>query len=204
APEDELVREARELGLDRTDIVIRRHLVEDLRARLRGVSADDPVAANDIAVEPGPDRPPARTALTHLFFDRDRRGPGAEAEARVLAARLQSGSLDFAGARAAGDPFLHGLELAPLSRHELESRFGDEFARAAAELPLGRWAGPLRSSYGFHVVRIEDRREMPDDVVGARARRAHAIRRERGIAGEQAQLLAWRSRHRIVVEGEAR
>ena len=44
---------------------------------------------------------------------------------------------------------------------------GEEFAKAAAEAPLGEPTGPVASSAGFfHVIRVEDRIEPDDGVTG--------------------------------------
>ncbi len=206
ASEEELVRGARELGLDRTDLVIRRHLVEDMRLRVRREGDDEPVTEAELEARLAGDRGAgtSRTALRHFFFDRERRGSNAEPEAKALAERLQRGAGDPVAARAGSDPFLHGLELPALSARELESRFGAEFVRAADALRAGEWSGPLRSPYGFHVVRLDERRNAAPDVAGARARIAHAIRLERGTAHERAQLREWRAEYRVVVEEASR
>jgi PPIC-type PPIASE domain len=47
---------------------------------------------------------------------------------------------------------------------DLDNAFGGEFARSLDALPVGEWAGPVRSGYGWHLVRVDDKREalVPD------------------------------------------
>jgi hypothetical protein len=204
---DDLVREAREIGLDRTDLVIRRQLVEDLRSRLRREGSTAPVSDADIDArvtrEGASAEHPPRIALTHLFFDRERRGTRAEADAHALAERLRRGDADLGVARRAGDPFVHGVELPSFSARELEARFGGDFTRAAWELRGGEWSGAVRSPYGFHVLRVDAREESRADLDASRARAAQAIRLERGVARERREIRTWRERYAVVVEEPA-
>ncbi|WGL15194.1 peptidyl-prolyl cis-trans isomerase [Microbulbifer bruguierae] len=41
------------------------------------------------------------------------------------------------------------------SLSELDSAFGGDFASALANLPVGKWSGPIRSGFGWHLVYIE-------------------------------------------------
>jgi parvulin-like peptidyl-prolyl isomerase len=48
----------------------------------------------------------------------------------------------------------------PLSRlDEVASVFGNEFAQQISQLEPGRWAGPVQSSYGWHLVYVNERTE---------------------------------------------
>jgi parvulin-like peptidyl-prolyl isomerase len=51
----------------------------------------------------------------------------------------------------------------------LAGLFGPEFVARLAALPPGRWSGPVASSYGSHLVRVEARTE-PEPVTLAQAR----------------------------------
>lgn len=50
-----------------------------------------------------------------------------------------------------------GLQAAPA--FEVERVFGSEFAAALKALPAGEWTGPVRSGFGLHLVKIEQRSE---------------------------------------------
>jgi parvulin-like peptidyl-prolyl isomerase len=53
-----------------------------------------------------------------------------------------------------GDPFMLQQSYVERSQREIGELFGREFAAALAELPVGTWHGPLRSAYGWHLVRV--------------------------------------------------
>jgi hypothetical protein len=151
--------EALALGLDRSDLVVRRRLVQRLELHaLAWARASEPTEAElerRLARDADRFALPARVRLSHVFLSRDRHGAGLLAAAHALAARLDS----LAPERAAelGDPSLQGARLPWLSEAELAASFGEPFARAVAELPTGRWSGPIASSYGLHHVFVHER-----------------------------------------------
>ena len=67
-------------------------------------------------------------------------------------------------------------------------QFGEEFARGVGACATGQWCGPIASSYGEHLVRVEEaeagrmpgldepdvRRRLESDVLRERARRTLA------------------------------
>lgn len=190
ADREELCRRARELGLDRDDPVIRRQLAELTRLLLRGsadpeTSREKPSRAElEAYVERHRDRfsEPARVRLSHVFLARGKRGSALDADARRLHARLTAEGTDPDAAVALGDPFLAGHHPPPGSRRDLEGRFGPAFADAVADLPAGRWTGPIPSAYGVHLVWIHERtpgRLRPFEQVAERA--------ARGLAAERAE-----------------
>jgi parvulin-like peptidyl-prolyl isomerase len=87
------------------------------------------------------------------------------------------------------------------SSREIAGRFGGAFAEQLHELPVGRWAGPIESGYGLHLVLIRERIDglVPEleDVREAVERDWMAERRkETGEAFYQ----GLRSRYTVVVE----
>jgi peptidyl-prolyl cis-trans isomerase C len=45
------------------------------------------------------------------------------------------------------------------------SRYVEEFAAAAAEAEIGEVVGPVQTQFGFHIIRVDDRREIAFDEV---------------------------------------
>ncbi len=177
-----LHREAVALGLDRTDTVVRRRLLERVRLEIeaegRGPEPGEAELRTWLERHPELARGPRRFAGRHVLFEPARRGARAESDARRALARLAQG-----GAPPPGDPCLAPPE-APLRSEALVARLlGPGFAAALFEAPAGAWAGPLRSSLGLHVVRVEARDDgaaLPFDALRARAR--DALRAERAGA----------------------
>jgi parvulin-like peptidyl-prolyl isomerase len=175
-----LYREALALGLDRTDVVVRRRLVQRVRMELEAEArAPEPSEAELrgwYAAHAGRLEAPARVAFRHVFFDAGRRGEaGAEAAARAARAALAG------GAGAAGDPSLVPAEEPLRSERWTERLLGPGFAAALAGAPLGVWWGPVRSSLGWHAVRVDAREPARTPAFeDARAQVRDALLAERG------------------------
>jgi hypothetical protein len=58
-----------------------------------------------------------------------------------------------------GDPSLLENQLANVEATEVAKQFGEKFASALNDLPLGEWQGPVESSYGIHLVFVDERTE---------------------------------------------
>ena len=78
-------------------------------------------------------------------------------------------------AAALGDSLLLGSRFDGLPESEVAREFGEDFAKALADLPVGGWQGPVKSGYGAHLVRIT-RRDEGD--VPSLAQSREAVRRE--------------------------
>lgn len=157
--EEMAVREARELGLDRDDTVVRRRMRQKLEflatdPTARGLPSDDELRA---WLESHADeyRSPALTTLRQVPL-RSATREESEAEARLLRDRLRTAGAD-AILDGLGDVSLLPPELGPASTDEIARAFGGEFAARLETLPIGAWDGPLRSAYGWHVVLVVER-----------------------------------------------
>ena len=92
-------------------------------------------------------------SFRHVYFSTERRGPAAEAAAREALSGLKEGVQDDA----LGDTFLQGFEFEDLDRAQVEAVFGPEFAAVVTAQAPGAWIGPVKSSFGLHLVRVESR-----------------------------------------------
>lgn len=157
--EEILVREARALGFDRDDVVVRRRLRQklELLAEAAGRSAEpgEEELAAFFAERREHHRIEPRFSFRQLGLSRDRRGAALARDAEQLLARLQAEEAAEPDAR--GDPLPLPAALEEASASEVERLFGAPFAARLAELPLGAWSGPVESPFGLHLVRIEAR-----------------------------------------------
>jgi hypothetical protein len=201
-----LASEARALRLELNDPVIRRYLVEMMRLALAYEAPRD--APTEREIEAYYEKYAARFAepekirLTHVYLSDARRGPPAERDAAALLGDLHRDPLrEVAAAAALGDPFVRGSQ-ALGSSEQLDRIFGAGFGDALARLPERTWAGPVSSSYGFHVVWIDERipaRVPPLAMV--RSRVMHSLLRERAEDRLRLRLTALRSRYRFEISG---
>lgn len=144
-------REALRLGLDQEDVVIRRRLRSKMeflaRAQVESAKPDDAL------LQAWLDKYPARFASDAAYsLDQIYLGPAETANASVTLSAI-----------AAGANWLnHGVEvtlprsLDMMLRPDIERQFGTSFAKALPALELGKWAGPVPSGYGLHLVRVRE------------------------------------------------
>ncbi|WP_108445571.1 peptidyl-prolyl cis-trans isomerase [Halomonas denitrificans] len=152
--EEAHVREARALGLDRGDAVIRQRL--NLKMQFLAESGAAALAPDDATLQAYLDDHrddflrPARVA-----FEQVQLPPGQGDEARAIRAALESD----AAPSSLGTPSLLPTSLAMTPAPAVDRLFGQGFHAALAEAPRGRWHGPVESAYGRHLVRVTGRAE---------------------------------------------
>lgn len=191
--EEILVREAKRLGMDDDDVIIRRRLAQ----KVEFMMADDVVDAlpdkaalqaffndNRAAYDA-----PESLSWRHVFTD-------SEAEAVSLMDKLNRNDENW---RQEGRPFMLNRDYAQQTEIELSRLMGTEFAAALFDLPPGRWAGPVASAYGWHVVKLDARQEAKaadfDRMVERVARDWQQAQRQNAMAA------AWQDlRHQYEIE----
>lgn len=145
-------REGQALGLERNDPVVRRRIAQKLEFIADGQAPTAPSNAelqawldahrDTYAVEPS-------YTLRQVYFDPARRGARVDAD---IAAALPALA---AGRAVAGDSTMLPPELEAAPAFEVTRIFGTDFANGLKALPVGQWAGPVRSGFGLHLVKIE-------------------------------------------------
>jgi hypothetical protein len=157
--EEVFYREALALGLDRDDMIVRQRLAQKMEF-LTGDIAGAAEPANAVVREffeknAARYAKSGRVSFRHVYFSKEKRGARAEEAATEALAALAQGASD----ESLGDPFLHGFEFAEREQDDVIAAFGREFAEKLAAQPTGEWSGPVVSSYGLHLVRVEARME---------------------------------------------
>ena len=152
--EELLSREARAMGLEQNDPIIRRRLAQKVEfivkdtSRLTEPTADDLHRFYQAHMERF--QSPARVSFTHVFFNPEtRRDPAADAKAALAA--LSRGAAVIGDI---GDPFPIDAEVRDDIVQTVTERFGDHFAKAVFVLEPGAWHGPIASGFGLHLVRV--------------------------------------------------
>ena len=79
--------------------------------------------------------------------------------ARAAKAKLDADALEPERAVELGDVSSSGAQFKGQLGHQLASRFGAEFAKAAESLPEGQWSEPIETPFGAHLLLIEERTE---------------------------------------------
>ena len=146
-------REALRLGLDKDDTVIRRRLMAKMEVLAAAEAAN--VEPTEAQLQRWLDGHRARFAPDTLTsFDQVYVAASDEVAARsranALLGRLQGGA-DWRGL---GDTISVPGSMEAADSRAIVRLFGDDFAGALAGLQQGRWAGPVVSGYGLHLVRV--------------------------------------------------
>jgi len=179
--EEILYREALALGLEKDDTIIRRRLAQKMDFLAEDVAALREPAPGEVEAWFAKNRekfaPPPLATFRHLFFSTDKRGAGAEAEARKELAALAG--KDAGG----GDGFMFQSAYAEQTPEQVARVFGSKFASSLFQEKVGAWRGS-----GGVRLRLASRLDRCVD-----AERAAGLRDCRG-AGES--RLALRTAHR--------
>jgi hypothetical protein len=202
--EEIAVREAMAAGFDRDDTVIRRRLRQKLEFLVEDAAEAAPPTDQELeawlAAHGEAFRIEPRVAFRQVYVSRDRRGATAEADAGAILARLNAAG---PGARIdeLGDATMLPQEVELAALRDVDRVFGEGFAQRMQAIAPGTWAGPLKSSYGLHLVLVRERVEgsLPSlaAVRPVVEREFMADRRKRQLAAMYERLLA---KYSVVVE----
>jgi hypothetical protein len=195
--EELLAREARELGLDYDDTVVRRRLAQKMEFFLQDALQSG---------EPGEEvlrvlydarrenyRAPDRISFTQRYF---------ASEAAAIQGLEQ---LARSPEEVNGEPTLLPPDHADADPQTLASLFGGPFAERLFTLEPGAWQGPVKSGYGFHLVLVLGRQAGEvESFEAARSKvRDEWYRIEQAKAAEQfyASLL---KKYQVVVDDDVK
>lgn len=151
-----LYRQGKALGLDRDDEIVRRRVVQKAQFLLEDTRApaepSEAQLAAFYAAHAERYAAPSRASFSHIFFADQ---PGGEARARAALAQLPA---DMARAPDRGDAFPDLYDFDHYDAEQTARLFGHTpLAQAVFTAPVGRWAGPFRSAYGWHLIRVSER-----------------------------------------------
>jgi peptidyl-prolyl cis-trans isomerase C len=151
---------------------VRRRVVQKMQFLLHDVQAPPEPQEAELSAyfEQHADRyvTPARVTFSHVYISADQGDEVGRVRAQHALERANQG----VEPRTLGDPFPDLYHFAAYEPEQVERLFGrSEFSTAAFSAPLGRWIGPYRSGYGWHLIRVEARQEsQPPLFVDVRER----------------------------------
>ena len=163
--EEALHREAKALGVDKNDYIIKRRMIQSIEFITDGfVTAAVDVSDEDIAARYEASRgdyyiSPFVT-FTHVFFDGERRSRDVTlAMATAKLAELNEQQVQFSDAPRHGDRFPYFVNYVERDPQFVVSHFGTAMGEAIFELEPAEamWHGPFESEYGMHLVLLTRR-----------------------------------------------
>ena len=204
--EEVLYREAKAMGLDQDDIIVRRRmrqkfefLSEDRAARSGPPSEAELEAYMRQYADKYREEP--RFTFEHIFFNREKHRKSAQADAKAVLTRLTGKNGAAIDVEKLGDPFLLPFRFEKVSAGETARLFGENFGKQLVSVKTGNWAGPLESNYGLHLVRIDEREpETASPLANVREAVLRDLLNERRKQELDAQYAKLRARYTIVVE----
>ena len=197
--EEVLYRTGLSLGLDKDDTIVRRRIRQKMDFFLEDTVGEPDGAELQAFFDANADkfRVEPRISFRQIFLSSKRNDPKADAEA-LLPQLVALGP----NAQGGGDPLIlpETVGLTPLS--QIDTQFGEGFARALSMVEPGHWAGPIKSAYGFHLVLVtttEPSRLPPFEEVHDAVQREWFAARRATVLDEQYQKL--QARYHVRVEG---
>ncbi|WP_181898313.1 peptidyl-prolyl cis-trans isomerase [Alteromonas aestuariivivens] len=147
-------REAVSAGLDHNDTLIRRRLRQKMEFLTDDLAAAEP--SDDLLlrfVQQNVERfqQPSTITFRQIFFNPSQLGGDAGKVFTEALAQLQQGG------QPKGHPTLLPELMVGASLQQVSATFGKDFAEAIAGIEVGRWSQPVRSGYGMHLVRVDQR-----------------------------------------------
>ena len=149
--EEILYREAKAIGLDQDDTIIRRRLRQKMEFLLDDFTVVEPSDEDlQLFLDNNPDRfrADALISFKQVYlneFSRDK--------AKDLLATLQSGAVDNPDELSESHLLPYRLDFA--SETAVSAQYGETFKTILFDLDVGRWVGPIESPFGLHLIQIE-------------------------------------------------
>jgi PPIC-type PPIASE domain len=158
--EEVYYREALALGLDRDDAPIRQRLRQKMEFISEDVAAQAEPTGEQLrsylSDHPEKFRIDKHFTFTQVYLDRARHGRRLNSDAQQILAQLNK-SGPSADVSNMGDPFLLEGNTENVSSRDVAREYGEKFAASLAEFPTGKWAGPVESGMGMHLVCVTNR-----------------------------------------------
>ena len=159
--EEMLFRQGIALGLDRDDEIVRRRIVQKMQFLMEDLTPPSEPAEAELNAyySAHTDRytAPARVTFSHIYFSSEQGEAQARARAQQALNELTAGK---GHAEALGDPFPDLSHFSAYDTKQVQRLFGQtELSDAAFTVATGRWAGPYKSVYGWHLIYVDNRQD---------------------------------------------
>jgi hypothetical protein len=199
-----LAQEARELGLDDNDTIVRRRLAQKMEFLVQDTASIVEPAEEELQRfhQANHERfqAPARVTFSQVYF------AGLDAEARAVKALAQLQKTDpLVETAVLGDRTLLAPRILREDETSVAATFGTEFAQQVFALEPGQWRGPIRSGYGLHLVRVNEKLPaQPRALDEVRGQVLVDWRRERQQAADRKYFAELLKKYDVVVDDSVR
>ena len=153
-------REAKTMGLDRDDTIIRRRLRQKMEFLADGMGYIKEPTEKDLESylqkHPEKFRVESRYTFSQVYLNPDEHQNSLQQDAAQLLTKLNN-ARNSVDTSQYGDRFMLGYYFSNQSESNVARTFGDQFAKQLSQLETGKWVGPIESGYGQHLVLINNR-----------------------------------------------
>lgn len=208
--EQDLYRKALELKLDRSDLVVRRQLITNMKLIVAKIpSKKEPSKLTSEQIQTYYDEnkkqfeKPERISFSHIYLSRDKWKKKGDIEAARVLKDLQAKQAQPPLQTHFGDSFLMGNRFSGSSPSILQRYFGSAFVSQVYKLEPGKWQGPIPSSYGWHLVWVEEIKEAQVPALKEVLNQVEGnILQDREVIRLKDSLIELRSHYKIRVDSE--
>ena len=202
--EEVFYREALAMGLDRNDGIVRRRLsqkIQFLTEDLASLEEPEDTILNAFLTTHADDYlRPARFSFKQVFLNTSKRGASAQTDAANLLKQLKKNDRNAAEL---GDSLMVAHQFTDVAEHDVSRSLGDDFLKAITTTPKGSWQGPVKSGFGLHLVRIDNReQQMQAELSEVRDAVLRDWKSEKLKLTNEAVYNSMRSQYKISVESE--
>jgi peptidyl-prolyl cis-trans isomerase C len=160
-----LYEEAKKMGLDKDDVVIKRRVVLQYRNLVKGLLIPPDPNEEELTLyfQENIDAyiPEEMISVTQIFFDPDKREESTLEDAEKTLIELQNKKSLPDNYNTYGDNFMLSNVYTDITRLELQKYFGRGFTESVLELEPNVWTGPVLSGYGTHLVYVS-KKQVPE------------------------------------------
>lgn len=157
--EEVFYREGQAMGLDQDDAIFRRRMQQKLEFLLEPTAEELKPGNGELQAyftkHAGRYEQPVKMSFRQLFFASKQAGDVGETAAKAALLTLNTPSLDHADTNGDATMLPSGMEVTDVDA--VASVFGEAFVAETVSGPVGQWFGPVRSSYGVHLVYVESK-----------------------------------------------
>lgn len=145
-------RQAKQLGLDNNDAIIRRRLQQKMeffsQSMLEDLQPSDEILNAFIADNADDYRSDNHYSFEQVFISSDRSSEELAGKMADLTSALNSGE------SAQGDTSLLPANFQQVSAFQVDRQLGKDFSLQLDQLELNRWSQPLKSGLGLHLIKL--------------------------------------------------
>ena len=158
--EEIFYREGVELNLGSDDEIVRRRIAQKYEFLQQDLDLSENPSERDLKDYYAGNKSkyviPPHVSFSHIYFSTDKEG---DSPAKFRALRILNALQKSESKRAPelGDRFAFQYDYAQLSKAEAGKVFGQSvLADSLFSVPTGKWIGPIRSGYGWHLIYVNN------------------------------------------------